>query len=50
VTGNNNAVDDSLCRIPPTLSLIEVSTDWKALFLVEYSKNRFSCDIINGWT
>jgi hypothetical protein len=34
VKGKNNVVVDALSRIP-TLSLMEISTEWKALLLVE---------------
>jgi hypothetical protein len=50
VKEKNNVVVDDLSRIQPTLSLIEVLVDWKALFLVEYSKNQFSCEILDGRT
>jgi hypothetical protein len=30
------------------LSLMEVSAEWQALLLVEYSKNKFSCEILDG--
>jgi hypothetical protein len=47
VKGKNNVVIDALSRIP-TLSLMEISTEWKALLLVEYSKNKFVCEILDG--
>jgi hypothetical protein len=47
VKGKNNVVVDSLSRIP-TLSLMGISVEWKALLLVEYSKKRFSCEILDG--
>jgi hypothetical protein len=47
--GKNNLVVDALSRIPFTLSLMEISAEWKSLLLVEYSKNHFACDIIDGW-
>jgi hypothetical protein len=47
VKGKNNVVADTLSRIP-TLSLMEISTEWKALLLVEYSKNKFACEILDG--
>ena len=48
VKGKNNVVVDALSRRPATLSLLEISTDWKAHLLVEYSKNRFTCEILDG--
>jgi hypothetical protein len=50
VKGKNNVVVDALPIIPPTLSLMEISTDWKALLLVEYSKNQFACEILDNQT
>jgi hypothetical protein len=47
VKGKNNVVVDSLSRIP-TLSLMAISMEWKALLLVEYSKNKFACQILDG--
>ena len=48
VKGKNNIVVDALSRRPATLSLLEISTDWKSHLLVEYSKNRFACEILDG--
>ena len=48
VEGNKNAVVDALSRRPATLSLLEISADWKAHLLVEYSKNRFACEVLDG--
>ena len=48
VKGKNNVVADTLSRKPATLSLLEISADWKAHLLVEYSKNRFACEILDG--
>ena len=48
VKGKNNVVADALSRRPATLSLLEISVDWKAHLLVEYSKNRFACEILDG--
>jgi hypothetical protein len=31
-----------------TCSLMEVSADWKSHFLVEYSKNKFTCELMDG--
>jgi hypothetical protein len=47
VKGKNNVVVDAISRIP-TLSLMEILAEWKALLWVEYSKNRFSYDIFDG--
>ena len=41
VKGKNNVVADALSRRPTLLSLMSISTDWRSLLLVEYSKNKF---------
>lgn len=46
--GKNNVVVDALSRRPATLSLLEISLDWKNYLLVEYSKDRFACEILDG--
>jgi hypothetical protein len=48
VKGKNYAVVDALSRMLPTLSLMDISEDWKSLLLVEYSKNKFSCEVLDG--
>jgi hypothetical protein len=48
VKGKNNVVVDALSRKPTTLSLMEISADWKSHLLVEYSKNKFSCELLDG--
>ena len=41
-------VADALSRRPATLSLMSLDTDWKAQLLVEYSKDRFACEVLDG--
>ena len=48
VKGKNNIVADALSKRPASLSLMSISTDWRALLLVEYSKNKFACELLNG--
>ena len=48
VKGKNNVVADALSRRPASLSLMSISTDWRSLLLVEYSKNKFSCELMDG--
>jgi len=48
VKGKNNVVANALSRIPPTLSLMDISEDWKSLLLVEYSKKKFACEVLDG--
>ena len=46
--GRNNVVVDALSRRLASLSLMSISTDWRSLLLVEYSKNKFSCELMDG--
>ena len=48
VKGKNNVVADALSRRPATLSLMSIDTDWRAQPLVEYSKDYFSCEVLDG--
>ena len=48
VRGKNNVVADALSRRPATLSLMSLDTDWRARILVEYSKDRFACEVLDG--
>jgi hypothetical protein len=46
--GNKNIVADALSRRPATCSLMEFSVDWKSHLLVQYSKNKFTCEVMDG--
>jgi hypothetical protein len=48
VKGKKNIVVDALSRKPTTCSLMEISADWKSHLLVEYSKNKFACELMDG--
>ena len=48
VKGKSNVVADALSRRPTMLSLRGMDADWKAQHLVEYSKDDFACEILNG--
>ena len=48
VNGKKNVVVDALSRRPSVFSLTVVSTDWKSSLLEEYSKNTFSCELMEG--
>jgi hypothetical protein len=48
VKGKRNVMADALSRRPPWCSMIGICTYWKAHFLVEYSKNKFSCEVMDG--
>jgi hypothetical protein len=46
--GKKNIVADALSRRPATCSLMEISAYWKSHLLVEYSKNKFACEVLDG--
>ena len=48
VKGKKNIVADALSRRPATCSLMEISANWKSHLLVEYSKNKFACEVMDG--
>ena len=48
VKGKSNIVADALSRRPTSLSLRGMDADWKAQLLVEYSKDDFACEILDG--
>jgi len=48
VKGKNNVVPDALSMRPTTYALLEILVEWKSHLLVEYSKNKFSCEIMDG--
>ena len=48
VKGKNNGVVDALSRRPTSLSIMSISTDWRSLLLVEYSINKFACELLDG--
>ncbi|KAH9315759.1 hypothetical protein KI387_024386, partial [Taxus chinensis] len=51
VKGTKNVVADALSRKPHLAvlcSLSEISADWKSQLAVEYSKNTWACDIMDG--
>ena len=47
VKGKNNVVADSLSR-RPSISIMDVTKNWKAILEVEYAKDKFYCDIFYG--
>jgi hypothetical protein len=46
--GKNNVVVDALSRRPSVYAMTYILVDWKAHLLVEYSKKRFSCELMYG--
>ena len=47
VKGKKNIVADALSRRLATCYLMEISTNWKSHLLVEYSKNKFACEVMD---
>ena len=39
---------NALSRRPTTLSLMSISSDWRSHLLVEYSKDKFACELLDG--
>jgi hypothetical protein len=48
VKGKNIVVADVLSRRPSVYAMTDISVDWKAHLLVEYSKNKFACELMDG--
>jgi hypothetical protein len=48
VKGKNNVVADALSIRPSVYAMTDISIDWKAHLLVEYSKNQFACQLMDG--
>ena len=47
VKGKNNVVADSL-PTRTSISLMDVAENWEATLEVEYSKDKFSCELFDG--
>ena len=48
VKEKNNIVANALSRRLAACSLMEISTKWKSHLLVEYSNNKFTCEVMDG--
>jgi hypothetical protein len=48
VKGKNNAVADALSRRPSIFSMFGMSVDWKEHLIVEYAKDQFACQLLDG--
>ena len=48
VKGKRSVVADALSRRPTWCSMMFICTDWKAHLLVEYSKKKIACEVLNG--
>jgi len=46
--GKNIVVVDALSRRPTIFSMSKIAADWKSLLLVEYFKNAFAEELIDG--
>jgi hypothetical protein len=46
--GKNNVVADALSRRLSFYAMTDILVDWKARLLVEYSKNLFACQLMDG--
>jgi hypothetical protein len=47
VMGKRNIVADAFSRMLAGCSMMDICTDWKAHLLVEYSKNKFACEVMD---
>jgi hypothetical protein len=48
IKGKNNAVADALSRRPSIFSMSSMSVDWKEHLIVEYAKDQFACQLLDG--
>jgi hypothetical protein len=48
VKGKNNAVADALSKRPSIFSMSSMSVDWKEHLIVEYEKDQFVCQLLDG--
>jgi hypothetical protein len=48
VKGENNIVVDTLSKIHASFSVTKISTEWNSMLLVEYSKNTFTCELMEA--
>jgi hypothetical protein len=48
VKGKNNAVADALSRRPSIFAMSNMSVDWKEHLIVEYVKDQFTCQLLDG--
>jgi hypothetical protein len=48
VKGKNNVVADALSRRPSIYAMTNVSIDWKDHLVMEYAKDQFACQLMDG--
>jgi hypothetical protein len=48
VKGKNNMVVDALSRRPSIYAMTNVSVDWKDHLVMEYAKDQFTCQLMDG--
>jgi hypothetical protein len=46
--GKTNFIAYALSRRPPRCSMMDICIDWKEHLLVEYSKKKIACDVMDG--
>jgi hypothetical protein len=46
--GNYNVVVDALSRRPSIFAMIGVSVEWKDHLVMEYVKDQFTCQLLDG--
>jgi hypothetical protein len=48
VKEKKDVIVDTLSRRPTSFSIENISADWKSILLVDYSKNTFDCELLEG--
>jgi hypothetical protein len=48
VKGKDNMVADALSRRPSIFAMIGISVDWKDHLVMEYAKDQFACQLLDG--
>jgi hypothetical protein len=48
IKGKNNAVVNALSRRPSIFAMSGMSVDWKEHLIVEYAKDQFACQLLDG--
>jgi hypothetical protein len=48
IKGKNNVVVDALSRRPSIFAMSGMSVDWKEHLIVEYAKDQFTCQLLDG--
>jgi hypothetical protein len=48
IKGKKNIVVGTLSRRSTSFSMNEISANWNSILLVDYSKNTFACELMEG--